>query len=154
MSNLFINHSSKDKNETNELSEHLRKNGYDSFFLDHDPMSGIFAGEDWEQALYRNLRVCEAVIAICSDNYLQSKWCFAEIAIARMLGKRIFTLLINPWKSDHDLPSILTDYQYTDLRSCSREEGYDALLYGLERQSIARSAHRKWDKKNHPIPAS
>lgn len=69
------------------LPDRLLRDDRHSVFLDFDPEQGIVAGQSWEQTLYRKLRSCRAVIALCTDDYLSSQWCFAEIALARMEGK-------------------------------------------------------------------
>ena len=90
MSVFFISHSSQDNEAAKALERQLDGQGYHSVFLDLDPEKGIVAGHSWEQTLYTKLRACRAVIALCSDGYLASHWCFAEVAHARALGKTIF----------------------------------------------------------------
>ncbi|MDH5625561.1 MAG: toll/interleukin-1 receptor domain-containing protein [Nitrospira sp.] len=98
MSNLFISHSSRDNAAAKELQARLEEQGHRSVFLDLDPEIGIQAGVSWERTLYTKLRACRAVVALCSDSYLASQWCFAEIALARMEGKELFVLQIDPWR--------------------------------------------------------
>lgn len=94
MSNLFISHSSRDNAAAKELQSRLEEQGHRSIFLDLDPEVGIQAGVSWERTLYTKLRACRAVVALCSDSYLNSQWCFAEIALARMEGKELFVLQV------------------------------------------------------------
>jgi hypothetical protein len=113
MSTLFVSHSSKDNSTAKHICAKLLEEGHQSIFLDFDPDVGIQAGVSWERTLYTKLRSCKAVIALCSDNYIASQWCFAEIALARMEGKQVFVLQIDPWSDTTHLPSILTEDQFS-----------------------------------------
>ena len=129
MSNLFISHSSHDNAAAKDLQARLAKQGHHSVFLDLDPAAGIQAGVSWERTLYTKLRACRAVVALCSDRYLASQWCFAEIALARMEGKQLFVLQIDPWSEQTKMPSILTEEQFIDLRT-NADDGYQRLWNG------------------------
>ena len=94
MSTLFISHSSRDNAAAAEIKTWLQSRGHNSLFLDFDPASGIAAGRDWERELYRQLRACRAVIVLCSQASMASTWVFAEIALARALGKQLFPIQI------------------------------------------------------------
>lgn len=148
MSTIFISHSSGDNDIARELQQRLERLGHTSIFLDLDPEKGIIAGVSWEQTLYRKLRACRAVIAVCTDNYLQSHWCFAEIALARMEGKYIFAVKVDPLSDSAKLPSILTEKQYIDLRS-SREEGLQRLWRGLSDIDVL-GMSTDWDPRQSP----
>ena len=130
MSSIFISHSSKDNDMARELERELKKKNHTSVFLDIDPDKGIVSGQSWERTLYRKLRACRAVIAICTDDYLSSRWCFAEIALARMEGKPIFALKVDGLSSDARLPSILGENQYIKMQG-DPAEGYRRLWNGL-----------------------
>lgn len=130
MSTIFISHSSKDNDFARELESQLNRQHHSSVFLDFEPDKGIVAGQSWEQTLYRKLRACRAVIALCTDEYLMSHWCFAEIALARMEGKPIFALKIDPLSTNAKLPSILGENQYIDMRN-DPAGGYLKLWRGL-----------------------
>jgi WD40 repeat protein len=151
MSNLFISHSSRDTEAAQELKDLLAEQGHRSVFLDMDPEAGIQAGVSWERTLYTKLRACRAVIALCSDHYLASQWCFAEIALARMEGKDLFVLQINPWRDKTNLPSILTEEQFIDLRT-SKQQGYQRLWNGFRVKGIVAAEAREWSPDASPYP--
>ena len=113
-----------------------------------DPEQGIVAGQSWERTLYRKLRSCRAVIALCTDNYLSSHWCFAEIALARMEGKHIIALQVDPLSPDARMPAILSETQFIDLRT-NPEEGYRRLWRGLKEEDILGVAG-EWDPHKPP----
>lgn len=93
---LFISHSAKDKAEALDIQRRLLERGYDAaqLFLDSDAESGIPAGSKWEQVLYARLKGCRALIVLCSENWQQSKWCFAELVYAKAMGKEVFPVLL------------------------------------------------------------
>ena len=130
MSTVFISHNSADHDISEEVAQRLRRENHTSLFLDFDPEQGIVAGQSWEGTLYRKIRACRAVVAICTDAYLQSHWCFAEIALARMEGKPIFALKTDPLDVNAKLPSIMTENQFIDLRR-DKEAGFSRLWRGL-----------------------
>ncbi|WP_235298836.1 nSTAND1 domain-containing NTPase [Portibacter marinus] len=135
MSTIFISHSSNDNSLAQLVKEKLEKKGHYSIFLDFDPTLGINAGSSWEQTLYRKLRSCQAVIVIVTKDYLSSKWCFAELALARMEGKYINTLIFDENLDNSELNYILLDRQIIDM-SNSEEEGWQRLYKGLESAQI------------------
>ena len=151
MSNLFISHSSRDNEAAAELQRRLQEKGHESVFLDFDPEQGIPAGTSWERTLYTKLRSCRAVVALCSENYLASQWCFAEIALARMEGKDLFALKIDPFGADARMPSILTEDQYIDLRA-DPEAGYQRLWNGFEVKGIVPQEARQLPPGQPPYP--
>ncbi len=148
MSTIFISHSSRDNEVAKELERQLSRQGHHSVFLDLDPEKGIIAGKSWEQTLYRKLRACRSVVALCSDHYLSSHWCFAEIALARMEGKAIFALKIAPLGDTANLPSILMEKQYIDLRQ-NPEDGYRRLWRGLSELELFADTG-DWSPKDSP----
>ena len=151
MSTLFISHSSRDNEAAVVLKAMLEKQGHRSLFLDLDPDKGIQAGVSWERTLYTKLRACRAVVALCSDTYLASHWCFAEIALARMEGKHLFVLQIAPWSDSTEMPSILTGQQFIDLRT-NQEDGYRRLLNGFKVKGITPAEAREWRPDEPPYP--
>ena len=151
VSNLFVSHSSADHAAALALRARFEEQGHHSVFLDFDPTLGIQAGVSWERTLYTKLRSCRAVVALCSDRYLASQWCFAEIALARMEGKELFVLQIEPWSEHTRMPSILTEDQFVDLRS-RPEEGYQRLWSGFRAKGIVAAPLREWRPGEPPYP--
>jgi hypothetical protein len=148
MSSIFISHSSRDNAIAKELEHRLARQGHSSVFLDLDPEKGIVAGQSWERTLYRKIRACRAVIALITDDYLKSHWCFAEIALARMEGKHLFALKVDPLSPDAKLPAILTEKQFTDMRT-DPEEAYERLWLGLKEVDVL-GVKGEWNPKESP----
>jgi WD40 repeat protein len=111
MAAIFISHSSKDNAWASRIKAWLEAHGHQSFFLDFDPEAGIQAGQDWEQVIYARLRQCQAVLALVSDHWLASKWCFAEAVQAREKGKQLLIARI----SGVDKRPLFGDLQHIDF---------------------------------------
>ena len=148
---LFISHSSRDSAAAKEVVRRLAEHGHRSVFLDLDPDVGIAAGDAWERAIYSKLRSCRAVVVLCSDHYLASHWCFAELALARMTGKHIFPMLVEGLSEAAVLPAMLLEQQCVDVRS-DPEEGFRRLRRGLKEKGIERSDRREWNSDAPPFP--
>ena len=147
MSNLFISHSSKDKAAALELYDWLRQQGYDFPFVDSHIESGIPAGADWQQHLYLRLQTCQALIVVCSPNWQKSQWCFAELVYAKMAGKAVFPIIIEPC----DLGAAAGQQQAVDLHREGRK-AYDRLLKALTRRRMGPGDDFGWDENECPYP--
>ena len=98
MASLFVSHSSRDRAAAERIYERLRAEGFAAMFLDFDPAQGIPPGRNWERELYIQLRKTDGVIFLASAASVASYWCFAEVALARSLGKPIFPLRLEPYR--------------------------------------------------------
>ena len=96
MARVFISHSSRDREQAEEIFAWLKAQGFEQGFLDIDKHQGIPPGERWEQKLYDELDRAQAMILILTRNWFDSKWCFAEFAQARSRGKAIFPVIVSP----------------------------------------------------------
>lgn len=54
--------------------------------MDFDPDSGIPAGRSWERELYAQLRRADGVLYVASPAANASRWCFAELSLARSIA--------------------------------------------------------------------
>jgi formylglycine-generating enzyme required for sulfatase activity len=147
MSAIFISHSSKDRAVAAEVRRRLEEQKHASVFLDFDPELGIPAGSAWERELYTQLRRCRALIVLCSEHSMSSKWCFAEIAYARAQRKPLFPVKV----ADCTVASLLADTQVIDL-TADREEGYARLWAGLRKAGLDPAGIFNWDEGRAPFP--
>ncbi len=147
MSAIFLSHSSRDNAAAEAMQTWLHGQRHQSIFLDFDPANGIPAGRDWEQELYRRLRICRAVIVLLSEDWLASRWCFAEVAQARALGKAIFPVRVAPCGD----AGVLGDVQQIDLTSAP-DDGYRRLETGLKRAGLDPNDMFDWDPQRPPYP--
>ena len=58
-------------------------------FLDRHPEDGIRVGDRWEEVLYDRLHSVDAVVCVVTEHHVASKWCFAEVALAKVLGHHL-----------------------------------------------------------------
>jgi hypothetical protein len=147
MSSIFISHSSRDNEAAALLNEWLGRQGHRSVFLDFDPANGIPAGRDWEKELYRQIRTCRGVIALCSAHWVSSRWCFMELTYARALGKQIFPIRVD----DSSLEGLVTDAQVVDFRG-DRQEALSRLWNGLLAAGIDPVDAFDWDGARSAYP--
>jgi|SRR5215510_3387329 len=104
---IFISHASQDRHITAAIASCLYGWGFHSLFLDFDPEYGIPAGRDWEREIYKQISTSGAMIALCSHYSAQSKWCFAERAQARALGKELFPITLDDTVVSHESADML-----------------------------------------------
>ncbi|MCH9661300.1 MAG: SUMF1/EgtB/PvdO family nonheme iron enzyme [Bacteroidetes bacterium] len=118
MASIFISYSHRDANICQLVAGALKNRGYKIIVMGH-PEYGLCIGENWESSLYAHLKNCVAVIAICSVNMVESKWCFAEITHAKALGKPIFPLKIDNC-GEHPLLLHLQHAVYDNIEIASK----------------------------------
>jgi hypothetical protein len=147
MARVFISHSSRDNESAEQIKNWLKKQGFETPFLDYDKHAGIPPGADWEKTLYREIEHSEAVIIIQTPNWLESKWCFAEFTQARALGKSIFPIIETP--SGGTL--ISSDIQALDLHT-DREGGLEQLSRQLTQIALDAQGGFGWDSSRAPYP--
>jgi hypothetical protein len=147
MSSIFISHSSRDNATAAEISAWLDDKGHRSVFLDFDPATGIPAGRDWEKELYRQIRTCRAVIALCSEAWMASRWCFMELTYARALGKHVFPLRIDTARFD----DLLNETQVVDFRT-HKPDAFNRLWNGLLTAGLDPAEAFDWDGSRAAYP--
>jgi WD40 repeat protein/energy-coupling factor transporter ATP-binding protein EcfA2 len=146
MASLFVSHSSRDRAAAASVAERLGHEGFVALFLDFDPAQGIPAGRNWERELYAQLRKTDAVIFLASGASTASRWCFAEVSLARSLGKPVFPLRLEP---DVRL-ELLDDVQWVDL--AEGEPAFAQLLVGLRLAGLDPADAFAWDPTRPPYP--
>src|SRR5687767_3401963 len=147
MASVFVSHSSRDRSVTERVAERLRAAGFAALFVDFDPEKGIPAGRNWERELYAQLRKTDAVVFLASEASVASRWCFAELSLARSLGRPVFPLRLQPGVG---LP-LLADVQWTDLTD-PPEEGLGRLVAGLRSAGLDPADSFAWDPDRSPYP--
>src|SRR5512143_2068454 len=108
---------------------------------------GIPAGRNWERELYGQLRRADGVLYLASPASARSRWCFAELSLARSIGKPIFPVLI----AGTERLTLLSDVQWIDLVA-DDEQAYARLLAGLRRVGLDPSDAFAWDPTRCPYP--
>jgi energy-coupling factor transporter ATP-binding protein EcfA2 len=146
MTSLFISHSSRDQVAAQRVHQWLRNAGYQALFLDFYPSAGIPAGRRWEAELYAQLRRTDGVIFLASADSVASKWCFAELSLARSLGRPVFPLRLDTtaWLD------LLQDVQWVDLTA--DETSLGQLRHGLNQAGLRPADSFAWDPGRSPFP--
>ena len=81
MGEIFISHASADGVLAARVAEGVRLAGH-GIFLDSDRKDGIVPGVAWQQTLFRELRICDAVVFLNSMAAQASMWCHSELVVA------------------------------------------------------------------------
>jgi uroporphyrinogen-III synthase len=89
MASVFVSRSSRDRVVTERVVARLRAAGFVALFVDFYPEQGISAGRSWKRELYAQLRRTDAVIFLTSEASVVSRWCLAELNLARSLGQPV-----------------------------------------------------------------
>jgi len=147
MGSLFVSHSSQDRAEVARLCDWLAGQGFRSLFLDFDPERGITAGTKWEAELYAQLRRADAVLFVGTPAAVASQWCFAELAMARSLGKTIVPVVITAGGA-HPL---LEDTQAVDLTGADTR-GSERLRRRLVASELDPKRMFDWHPMRSPFP--
>jgi WD40 repeat protein len=146
VSALFISHSSQDNALAAELCDQLAAAGYSTTFLDVDPRTGLIGGHRWEDQLYQQLRGCQALVFLATPSAMQSQWCFAEIVLARSIGKPVIPLSSEP---DPRFP-LLADTQ--TIYSAKDDQRWAMLLRSLRSLGVTPDLSFEWDHTRNPYP--
>ena len=150
MPSFFLSHSSNDSVAAGLLKDWIQAQGFETPFLHFDPESGLSPGVDWEQELYRAIEQSQALLVLYSLHWEASKWCFAEFAQARWLGKPILPV-IDSGDLDFRQVSIAHDLQLLDLRH-DREAGLQQLACRLREIALDAQSGFAWDAQRSPYP--
>jgi WD40 repeat protein len=143
---VFISHSAThDRSLAISFAERLRAEGYTSTFLSVDVVGGIQPGMEWERQLYVEMRRCDLVIYLSTRNSAKSKWCFAEIVLARSLNKPIIPIQC----SDGEPDPLLSNTQWIDYFR-EGDLAFSRLWSTLRHRAL--SARLEWDARRDPYP--
>jgi Novel STAND NTPase 1/TIR domain len=145
MPSLFISHSGNDHAALAQLVEHLDAHGHVSLFLDTDATRGIAGGAHWESELYSQLRRADAVLFVSTASSVASHWCFAELAMARSLGKPVIPVSLG----GEVVHPLLADVQRVEM---AKEDGLTRLRQALQAAELNPGASFAWDPRRSPFP--
>ena len=146
VASLFVSHSNQDNATATWLSGRLQGAGFTSLYLDFDPQLGTPAGHNWEQELYSQLRKADGIVFLASPASMASRWCFAELALARSIGKPVFPVAVDG--TPHR--GLLEDVQWVDL--AGGDEALRGLLNGLRQAGLDPSDSFTFHPGRSPYP--
>jgi WD40 repeat protein/energy-coupling factor transporter ATP-binding protein EcfA2 len=146
MASLFISHSGRDRVVAQRVHQWLQNVGYQALFLDFDPSDGIPVGRRWEAELYAQLRRTDGVVFLASNDSVASKWCFAELSLARSMGHPVLPLRLDAaaWLE------LLQDVQWIDLTA--DDAAFGQLRAGLQHAGLGPGDSFAWDPTRSPFP--
>ena len=147
MGEIFISYASADRAVATLIAEYVRLAGH-SIFLDSDQEDGIVPGAAWQRTLFRELRICDAVVFLNSRAGQASMWCHSELVVATELGKRIYSLDLDPNLQPHPL---LRTFQGIRFDS-TIDAGIRRLIGILDLDGLAGSTKLRWDGRRPPYP--
>jgi WD40 repeat protein len=142
---IFISHASADRAVATRIGEGIRESGH-SIFLDSDRVDGIDPGAAWQRTLFRELRICDAVVFLNSRGGQESMWCHSELVVATELGKRVYSLDLGPDLSPHPLLRSLQSIRFDSTIDASIRQ----LVRSLDSDGLAGSARLRWEPGRRP----
>lgn len=134
---IFISHSSKDESVYIELANALCEQGHKVFNA-----VDVKIGENWIDKVKKALNESDVLIAIITDNFLNSSWAQAELSSA-ILGVndiRILPVVVG----DVFVPNFLSPFQYKKVNTL--EDVSSAVLIDIARLSHAESTSKLFKK--------
>ena len=143
--NVFISHSSHDKEYALFIAEYLKQAGHE-VWLD----SWAFKpGDNLIEKVDAGLKNAEVLIVIVSKHSLQSKWVkheFSALAFRNISGEtaRIIPVLIDT----STVPEYLAQYVYVDLTT-DRELGVERIVQSLNQKKKTKSTVDKTKKRDY-----
>ena len=113
---LFISHLTKDKVAISNLKKCLARYGIDCFVAHED----IEPSKEWIKEIKKALRSADALCAVFSPGFCESKWCDQEVGTA--LGRRIPVISIKKGADPH---GFLSEFQAIRPRKYANEIAED-----------------------------
>ena len=147
MGEIFISHASADAESAARIAEGIRQAGHGIFF-DSDREEGIAPGAAWQRTLFRELRICDAVVFVNSGAGQASKWCHSELVVATELGKRLYSIDVDPDLRPHPLLQSLQGIRLDTTIDASIQR----LTASLAWEGSARSSWLRWERGRPPYP--
>jgi energy-coupling factor transporter ATP-binding protein EcfA2 len=102
---VFVSHAGDGCLQADQVYRWLVEAGHE-VFLDRARRDGITVGEQWRQRLHERLRWADAVVCVVTSAYRGSRWCAAEVEIARSRGSWLLPLQAEPGAVDPALESV------------------------------------------------
>lgn len=136
-----------DRVEAEQIAQWLRNEGHEGYFLDFDPDQGLSAGKRWEEEIYQRLGLSTALLAVVTPNWLRSKWCFTEVALARKEGKQVLLVKVAPCETSDLFP----DIQHVDATT-NQADAFRLLARSLKEAGIDAEERFVWDRSRPIYP--
>jgi hypothetical protein len=148
MTSVFISHSSVDDVVAARVRDLLARAGFASIFLDFDPDSGIAAARRWEEELRSEIRKADVVVFLATKASVNSKWCHAELVLAREFGRTILPVLLEP----NARSAIVADVQEVRAVPANGHVLEQRLVDALRKLTLDPRFALPWDSSKSPYP--
>jgi len=86
---IFISYSTKNKIDAGNISNILKMNGFKTF-LAHD---NIEVSQEWRDEIIKHLNNCKGLLAIVTDDFVESCWTHQECGYVMGMKKPIVCLI-------------------------------------------------------------
>ena len=148
MASIFISHSSADDVAAVRVRDWLVRAGFASIFLDFDPDSGIAAARKWEEELRSELRKADVVVFLATEASVNSKWCHAELVLAREFGRTILPVLLEP----NARSALVADVQEVRWVPANGHVAEQRLVDALRKLTLDPRFALPWNGSKSPYP--
>jgi TIR domain len=154
---VFLSHSSQDKEFVEELYSRLTRDGVRCFF----DTKSIGWGDNWVRALERAIDECRYIVFVLSPDFCNSEWVEVERTSSMAddpsgLKRKVRPLMLRPFRDLPTFPRFLRIGQAIDVSTTSLfEENYPRIcreLGGVPQVNLA-TADRGKLPPVHPLPA-
>ncbi|WP_199248296.1 toll/interleukin-1 receptor domain-containing protein [[Phormidium] sp. ETS-05] len=138
---VFISYSRADSDLARQLNDSLQMQGKTTWF----DQESIASGADFEEEIYRGIKVSDNFLFILSPNSVQSPYCAKEVEYAASLNKRLVTVLhrqVNPG----DLHPEFAKVQWLDFNGNQGDfnANFNQLVRTLDTDREHLRSHTKW----------
>lgn len=122
---VFLSYASEDKASARIIADALRQSGVSTWFAESD----ILWGENLAEKIETAARSSDYILLLLSPAAVDSTWVRSEInfALSRELKERAIRL-VPVLVADCEIPLVLRDRQYLDMRGNNREIGIRRLV--------------------------
>ncbi|MEQ9370988.1 MAG: TIR domain-containing protein [Coleofasciculus chthonoplastes F3-SA18-01] len=138
---VFISYSRADSDFARMLNDALQMQGKTTWF----DQESIASGSDFQQEIYRGIRVCDNILFVLSPRSVNSPYCADEVEYAASLNKRFVTVL-HQQVNTADLHPELAKMQWIDFNQNQRDfnANFNQLVRTLDTDREHVHSHSKW----------
>jgi WD40 repeat protein len=138
---VFVSYSRADADFARKLNDTLQIQGKTTWF----DQESIASGSDFQQEIYRGIKVCDNFLFILSPRSVNSPYCADEVEYAAQLNKRFVTVLYREVNSA-DLHPELAKMQWIDFNHNERDfnANFNQLVRTLDTDREHVHSHSKW----------
>jgi hypothetical protein len=139
--NIFLSYSHDDSVIVRAVAEQLLQAGYDVWFDE----AAVMPGDSLVARIERGLDTADVVVFFLSQASTRSQWARQElnVAIARQVTSARRTVVIPVLLDDCEIPALLKDVLYLDMRHEDVDSGVKRLIASIERHQMERLEARE-----------